>query len=61
MIEKGSLKLQCMSKLTEKNGEKSASICWKETKYKEHEEAMLAKLRAACGINEPDEIQTAQV
>ena len=45
MIKKGSLKLQCMSELTEKIDERPASICWKETKYKEHEEAIQEQMK----------------
>ena len=50
MIAKGSLKLRIMSDLTEKHGDKVASLYWKETAYKEHEKAMLAMLTGACGI-----------
>lgn len=50
MIAKGSLKLRIMSELTEKHGDKVASLYWKETAYKEHEKAMLAILTGACGV-----------
>ena len=50
MIAKGSLKLRIMSELTEKAGNKAASVCWKETVYREHEEEMLRILGNACGI-----------
>ncbi len=52
MISKGSLKLRIMSSLTEKNGSKSASLYWKETKYREHEDKMIRILRDACMIGE---------
>ena len=52
MIAKGSLKLRIMSDLTEKHGDKPASLCWKETLYKQHEEEMLSILKTACGIEE---------
>lgn len=50
MIAKGSIKLRIMSELTEKDGEKVASLYWKETAYKEHEEEMLGYLKEACDI-----------
>ena len=50
MISKGSLKLRIMSELTEKRGEKPASLYWRETAYKQHEEEMLSMLMKACGI-----------
>ena len=50
MIAKGSLKLRIMSELTEKTGERSASLVWKETVCQQHENAMLNLLREACGI-----------
>ncbi|MBU5476848.1 DUF262 domain-containing HNH endonuclease family protein [Eubacterium sp. MSJ-21] len=50
MISKGSIKLRIMSELTEKNGDKVASLFWKETMYKKHEEEMLKYLIDACGI-----------
>lgn len=40
MISKGSIKLRMMSELTEKNGDKVASLYWKETMYKKHEDEM---------------------
>lgn len=53
MIAKGSIKLRIMSELTEKNGDKVASLYWKETMYKKHEEEMLKYLMDACGISQP--------
>lgn len=50
MISKGSLKLRIMSELTEKNGDKAASLYWKETTYKSHEEEMIGYLKDACNI-----------
>ena len=50
MIAKGSLKLRIMSELTEKHGDKVASLYWKETAYKEHEKVMLALLSNACEV-----------
>ncbi len=50
MISKGSIKLRIMSELTEKNGDKSASLYWKETMYKQHEEEMLDMLKQSCEI-----------
>lgn len=50
MIAKGSIKLRIMSEITEKNGNKVASLYWKETAYKEHEEEMLGYLKEACNI-----------
>ena len=51
MISKGSLKLRKMSDLTEKNGNTAASVHWKETAYREHEEEMIWLLKEACGID----------
>lgn len=51
MIAKGSIKLRIMSELTEKNGDKVASLYWKETMYKKHEREMLKYLMDACGID----------
>lgn len=51
MIAKGSLKLRIMSELTEKHGDKSASLYWKETMYKKHEEEMITYLLDACQID----------
>lgn len=48
MIAKGSIKLRIMSELTEKNGDKVASLYWKETAYKVHEEEMISYLKTAC-------------
>lgn len=53
MIAKGSIKLRIMSELTQKNGDKVASLYWKETMYKKHEEEMLKYLMDACGISQP--------
>ena len=50
MIAKGSIKLRIMSELTEKNGDKVASLYWKETAFKAHEEEMIGYLKSACGI-----------
>lgn len=50
MIGKGSIKLRIMSELTENNGDKLASLYWKETMYKKHEEEMLKYLMDACKI-----------
>ncbi len=50
MIAKGSIKLRIMSELTEKHGDKVASLYWKETAYKVHEEEMLGYLKKACNI-----------
>ncbi|MDE7430958.1 MAG: HNH endonuclease family protein [Lachnospiraceae bacterium] len=54
MIAKGSIKLRIMSELTEKNGDKVASVYWKETMYKKHEEEMLKYLMDACEIDWED-------
>lgn len=51
MISKGSLKLRIMSELTEKHGDKPASLYWKETAYKQHEKKMLSMLMKACDID----------
>lgn len=51
MISKGSLKLRIMSELTEKHGDKPASLHWKETAYKQHEKEMLSMLMKACDID----------
>ena len=53
MIAKGSLKLRIMSELTERNGTQAASLYWKETLYKRHEDEMISILKSACGITEP--------
>lgn len=50
MIAKGSIKLRIMSELTEKNGDKVASLYWKEIAYKSHEEEMIGYLKRACHI-----------
>ena len=47
-IEKGSLKLRIMSELTEKKGDRVASIYWKEEACMEHEKAMISLLANAC-------------
>lgn len=52
MIGKGSIKLRIMSELTEKKGDKVASLYWKETMYKKHEKGMLKYLMDACGIDD---------
>lgn len=67
MIDKGSLKLRRMSDLTEKHGDKSASMYWRETAYKDHEKEMISMLSQACGIDaslvfpEEDEEQSEKV
>ena len=48
MISKGSIKLRIMSELTEKKGDKAASLYWKETMYRKHEEEMIWHLKEAC-------------
>lgn len=45
MIAKGSIKLRIMNELTEKSGDKPASICWKEMTCKKHEESMIECLK----------------
>lgn len=50
MIAKGSIKLRIMSELTEKNGDKIASLYWKEIAYRLHEEEMIGYLKSACDI-----------
>lgn len=50
MIAKGSIKLRIMSEFTEKNANKAASLYWKETAYKAHEEEMLGYLKKACNL-----------
>ncbi len=52
MIAKGSLKLRIMSDLTEKYGDIPASVYWKETMYKKHEEKMINILKTACSIDD---------
>lgn len=52
MIAKGSLKLRIMSELTERQGDKPASLWWKETLFEKHEDEMIGILKAACGIEE---------
>ena len=37
---------------TEKNDDKPASLFWKESMYKKHEDEMLTILKPACGIEE---------
>lgn len=51
MIVKGSIKLRIMSELTEKNGDTVASLYWKETAFKAHEEEMIGYLKTACKNN----------
>lgn len=48
MISKGSLKLRIMSDLTESADDKAASLNWKETTYKNHEDEMIGLLKSAC-------------
>lgn len=48
MISKGSIKLRLMSELTEKGDGKAASLYWKDSLYKEHEEHMIDMLCRAC-------------
>lgn len=58
MIAKGSIKLRIMSNLTVNNGDKPASLYWKETMYKTHEDEMITVLKAACGFEDcPDSDQ----
>ena len=57
MIAKGSIKLRIMSELTEKNGDKVASLYWKETMYKKHEEEMLKYLSDACDVEQEEDCQ----
>lgn len=57
MIAKGSIKLRIMSELTEKNGDKVASLYWKETMYKKHEEEMLKYLMDACDVEQEEDCQ----
>ena len=52
MIAKGSLKLRIMSDLTERQGDKPASVCWKETLFQKHENEKIGILKAGCGIEE---------
>jgi hypothetical protein len=51
MIAKGSIKLRLMSELTEKHGGKVASLYWKETQYRLHEEEMISILKNACNVD----------
>jgi hypothetical protein len=46
-----------MSELTEKNGDKVASLYWKETMYKKHEEEMLKYLMDACDVEQEEDCQ----
>ena len=55
MISKGSLKLRIMSELTERKGDKAASMYWRESAYKQHEDEMISILATACGIEESKE------
>lgn len=48
MIAKGSIKLRIMSELTEKSVDKVASLYWKETLYKTHEDKMIGLLKSTC-------------
>lgn len=52
MIAKGSIKLRIMSELTEKNGDKVASLFWKESAYKLHEKEMIYYLKRACDLEQ---------
>ena len=52
MILKGSLKLRIMSELTETYEGKSASLYWKETAVKTHEDEMIKLLKEGCGSGE---------
>lgn len=61
MIAKGSIKLRIMSDLTEKNGDKPASLYWKESMYKKHEDEMLTILKTACGIEEQSQENEVEV
>ena len=56
MISKGSLKLRIMSELTERSGDKAASLYWKETAYKMHEDEMINYLKTAC-YSEADKLE----
>ena len=40
-----------MSDLTERKGDKAASLYWKETICKQHESEMIRILKEACGID----------
>jgi|GEM_PF-458306 len=51
MIAKGSLKLRIMSDLTEKHDNKRASLYWRETAYREHEDSMISMLMKACEVD----------
>lgn len=55
MISKGSIKLRIMNEFTEKNGDKVASLYWKEIMYKKHEEDMRKYLIDACGIDQEED------
>lgn len=50
MIAKGSIKLRIMSELTERNSDKVASLHWKETAYKVHEQEMIGYLKGKCAV-----------
>lgn len=52
MIAKGSLKLRLMSEMTEKKGNRAASLHWKEELCEQHEEEMMELLRNACFGND---------
>ncbi|WP_418968496.1 DUF262 domain-containing protein [Alloscardovia omnicolens] len=51
-ISNGSLKLRKMSELTEAQGDMGASLYWKETACKEHEDEMIERLKEACGLGD---------
>jgi len=48
MIRKGSLKLRRMAALTEPGDGQTASARWRREVYKQHEQAMIDRLTAAC-------------
>lgn len=52
MIDKGSLKLRIMSKLTTSGEEITASQNWKDCVCEEHEREMISMLTSACGLEE---------
>ena len=54
LVATGSLKLRIMSEVTNKQGDMSGSVYWRETACAEHEARMLSLLKSACGIAEED-------
>lgn len=52
MISKGSLKQRIMSEITISGEGKAASMYWRETAYKKHEEEMIKIFMDACGISQ---------